>query len=49
MANVKFLKGTQSKFNTLSSFTDGAFYLTTDTDRLYFAQSETECVTVLIN
>lgn len=44
MANVKFLKGTQSKFNTLSSFTDGAFYLTTDTDRLYFAQSETECV-----
>ena len=44
MANVKFLKGTQSKFNTLSSFTDGAFYLTTDTDRLYFAQSSTECV-----
>lgn len=44
MANVKFLKGTQEKFNTLSSFTDGAFYLTTDTDRLYFAQSPTECV-----
>lgn len=44
MANVKFLKGTQDKFNTLSSFTDGAFYLTTDTDRLYFAQSENECV-----
>lgn len=44
MANVKFLKGTQSSFNGLKSFTDGAFYLTTDTDRLYFAQSETECV-----
>lgn len=44
MANVKFLKGTQEKFNTLSSFTDGAFYLTTDTDRLYFAQSSNECV-----
>ena len=44
MANVKFLKGTQSNFNNLSTFTDGAFYLTTDTDRLYFAQSETECV-----
>ncbi len=44
MANVKFLKGTQEKFNTLSSFTDGAFYLTTDTDRLYFAQSTSECV-----
>ena len=44
MANVKFLKGTQSNFNNLSTFTDGAFYLTTDTDRLYFAQSERECV-----
>ena len=44
MANVKFLKGPQENFNKLSSFTDGAFYLTTDTDRLYFAQSETECV-----
>lgn len=44
MANVKFLKGTQSNFNKLSKFTDGAFYLTTDTDRLYFAQSENECV-----
>ena len=44
MANVKFLKGIQSDFNKLSTFTDGAFYLTTDTDRLYFAQSETECV-----
>lgn len=44
MANVKFLKGTQSSFNGLKSFTDGAFYLTTDTDRLYFAQSSTECV-----
>ena len=44
MANVKFLKGTQSNFNNLSTFTDGAFYLTTDTDRLYFAQSTSECV-----
>ena len=44
MANVKFLKGTQSNFNGLTQFTDGAFYLTTDTDRLYFAQSDTECV-----
>lgn len=44
MANVKFLKGTQSNFNGLTQFINGAFYLTTDTDRLYFAQSETECV-----
>lgn len=44
MANVKFLKGTQSSFNNLTNFVDGAFYLTTDTDRLYFAQSSSECV-----
>ena len=44
MANVKFLKGTQENFNGLTQFTDGAFYLTTDTDRLYFAQSKNECV-----
>ena len=44
MANVKFLKGTQESFNKLHEFTDGAFYLTTDTDRLYFAQSQRECV-----
>lgn len=44
MANVKFLKGTQSNFNDLTNFVDGAFYLTTDTDRLYFAQSANECV-----
>ena len=44
MANVKFLKGPQSNFNGLTQFTEGAFYLTTDTDRLYFAQSSTECV-----
>ncbi len=44
MANVKFLKGTQENFNGLTQFTDGAFYLTTDTDRLYFAQSTSECV-----
>ncbi len=44
MANVKFLKGDQSSFNSLTEFIDGAFYLTTDTDRLYFAQSTSECV-----
>lgn len=47
--NVRFLKGTQSSLNTLlsgsgSRFTAGAFYLTEDTDRLYFAQSATELV-----
>lgn len=47
--NVRFLKGTQGSLNTLiggsgSRFTAGAFYLTEDTDRLYFAQSATELV-----
>mgnify|MGYP003292035688 CR=1 FL=1 len=26
--NVRFLKGTQSKLNTLTSYTPGAFYIT---------------------
>lgn len=42
--NVSFLKGTQSKLDTLSAYQAGAFYLTEDTDRLYFAQSASELV-----
>jgi hypothetical protein len=37
MSNVKFLRGTQAKLDSLTSFQEGAFYLTSDTDRLYFA------------
>ena len=48
MANVSFLRGTQAKLDTLlaknSGYQEGAFYLTTDSDRLYFAQSSTELV-----
>lgn len=44
MSNVKFLRGSQSKLNNLTSFKEGAFYLTNDTDRLYFAQSDSELV-----
>jgi hypothetical protein len=39
--NVKFLKGSQEKFNSLTSFTPGAFYLTEDSGRLYYASTET--------
>lgn len=41
MPNVFFKKGTQAGFNaiTAGSFTPGAFYLTTDTQRLYYADS----------
>lgn len=44
MANVMFKRGTQASLSNLKSFVDGAFYLTTDTDRLYVAQSSTELV-----
>ena len=40
--NVKFLKGLQASLDNKTSYQAGAFYLTTDTDRLYFAQSENE-------
>lgn len=44
MANVMFKRGTQAALNALNGFTDGCFYLTTDTDRLYVAQSANELV-----
>jgi hypothetical protein len=52
MANVFFKRGSQTALNTLidqvksnsATFVDGSFYLTTDTDRLYVAQSSTELV-----
>lgn len=40
MANVKFLKGLQANVPVDSGATDGAFYLTTDTHRLYVGNSE---------
>ena len=39
--NVRFLKGTQAKLNSLTTYTPGAFYIT-DEDRLYFAKSESD-------
>lgn len=42
--NVSFLRGTQEKLKLLTSYQAGAFYLTEDTDRLYFAQSANELV-----
>ena len=51
MANVMFKRGTQASLETLlakqgtaGSYVEGAFYLTTDSDRLYFAQSDKELV-----
>ena len=47
MANVKFKRGSQASLNTLIQggvFDDGCFYLTSDTDRLYVAQSANELV-----
>lgn len=41
MANLQFLRGSQTKLNNLtaSQIKDGAFYLTEDTHRLYVGQS----------
>lgn len=48
MANVSFKRGLQASIDAIlkdkTSVVEGAFYLTTDTDRLYFAQSEKELV-----
>ena len=48
-SNVNFIRTTQAALNTelaktSQSWTQGAFYLTVDTDRLYFAQTATELV-----
>lgn len=48
MPNVMFKRGTQANLNALINangpYIDGAFYLTSDTDRLYVAQSASELV-----
>jgi hypothetical protein len=44
MANVMFKRGTHAALKQLQSYVDGCFYLTTDTDRLYVAQSSSELV-----
>lgn len=47
MANVYFKRGPQANLNSLiqqGTFTEGTFYLTNDSDRLYFAQSASELV-----
>lgn len=44
MANVSFYRGSQANLNAMTSYEDGRFYLTTDTDRLYVAQSANELV-----
>lgn len=48
MPNVMFKRGTQANLNALINangpYVDGAFYLTSDTDRLYVAQSASELV-----
>lgn len=48
-ANVNFIRATQAQINSAinnnkNDWVQGTFYLTKDTDRLYFAQSATELV-----
>lgn len=42
--NVLFKRGTQANLNSLTTYTAGAFYLTEDTNRLYFAQESNKLV-----
>ena len=44
MANVYFKKGQQSALDNLNSYVAGSFYLTEDTNRLYFAQTDNNLV-----
>lgn len=44
MAQVRFLQGLQASLNQLSTYTEGAFYLTTDSQRLYYAKASNELV-----
>jgi hypothetical protein len=37
MANVNFKRGSHSSLMALSGYNEGTFYLTNDTNRLYFA------------
>lgn len=40
--NIQFLRGLQTSLDNKTSFIEGAFYLTTDTERLYYAKSASE-------
>jgi len=40
--NVMFRKGTQASFNNLTQKTNGTFYLTTDSHRLYVGGANNE-------
>lgn len=42
--NVSFKRGPQQQLDNLQSYVEGSFYLTSDTDRLYFAQSSNELI-----
>lgn len=44
MASVYFKRGHQAALDALTTFTEGSFYLTDDTNRLYFAQSANNLV-----
>ena len=44
MANVYFKRGHQAALDAMSSYVEGSFYLTDDTNRLYFAQASNKLV-----
>ena len=44
MANVYFKRGHQAALDAMTSWVEGSFYLTDDTNRLYFAQADNKLV-----
>lgn len=44
MANVYFKRGHQAALDAMTSWVEGSFYLTDDTNRLYFAQANNKLV-----
>ena len=44
MANVFFKRGHQAALDAMSAYIEGSFYLTDDTNRLYFAQASNKLV-----
>ena len=44
MANIQFLKGSQSNLDKIVKYTAGSFYLTEDSEKLYYAETENNLI-----
>ena len=44
MANIQFLKGSQNNLDKIEKYIEGSFYLTEDSEKLYYAKTETNLI-----